>query len=94
MTDVEIQNTLNDTPPPEMIEQQMRSQAMMIAAGNTLGELVKHVHGLVSLITNNNPRLALAICHELNLVFDEALRRSLRVTDVTPPASSNEVANV
>ena len=87
-TTPDTNEVLQGTPTPDQIKQQMEGQARIIGAAATLGYITQQAQGFLGMLTNNNPRLALAVANELALVYDEALRRSLQVADQTPPQAA------
>jgi myosin-crossreactive antigen len=87
------EEVLQTTPDPEMIKQHMEGQARIVTAAATLGFLTQQVQNVLEMLTSRNPRLGLAIANELVLIYDEALRRSLKVDQATPPASENQAAD-
>jgi hypothetical protein len=86
MTDEQTQATLQDTPDPALINEQVRAQAMANMAGQTLGQITQAAMQLLTTATCNNPRLCLAVANELSLIYAEALRRGLMVNQATEKA--------
>lgn len=86
----EAQPPQGPVPTPEQIEAMVKANAQISTCGLTLGMLVMNAQHMIGTMTANNPRLALAIANELTVLYTEAIRRSIRVNDISEKEDASD----